>query len=110
MPKLPNGERAFIPIEKLTNYCLNLNHPRGKDKARVFASVLGITQADASRLVSLVFQAAVNGEITKETRTSFGRYYRVDWAIPSQADAVLRTIWEIAVNEEIPRLVSAFIL
>jgi hypothetical protein len=100
---------AFIPAEKLVGYCLNPDHPRGKDKARVFASVLGFTQRDASQLAVLVRQAAVDGEVTKETTTAFGRFYRVDWTIPSRSEVVLRTIWEIAVDEEIPRLVSAFI-
>lgn len=110
MAKLPNGENALVPMEKLVNYCLNPDHPRGKDKARVFASVLGFTQNSASQLAALVQQAAVNGEVTKETITVFGRYYRVDWAIPLRTDVALRTIWEIVTGEEIPRLVSAFIL
>lgn len=109
MAKLPNGENAFIPIEKLTDYCLNPDHPRGKDKARVFASVLRITRDSADRLADLVRQAAVNGDVTKEETTMFGRYYRVNWAIPSMVDVVLRTIWEIAPGEGIPRLVSVFI-
>jgi hypothetical protein len=109
MAKLPNGERALIPMEKLTDYCLNLDHARGKDKARVFAAVLGITRDSAHVLADLVRQAARDGDITKEARTVWGQYYRVDWVIPSRVGVVLRTIWEIAPGEEIPRLVSAFI-
>lgn len=109
MAKLPNGERALIPLEKLTDYCLNPDHARGKDKAHVFASVLGITRDRANELADFVRQAAVEGEVTKEDNTSFGRYYRVDWAIPSIADVVLRTIWEIAPEEEVPRLISVFL-
>ena len=109
MAKLPNGENAIVPMEKLVGYCLNPDHPRGKDKARVFTSVLGLTQRDASQLEVLVRQAAVDGEVTKETTTTFGRFYRVDWTMPSRSDVVLRTLWGIAVGEEIPRLVSAFI-
>jgi hypothetical protein len=41
--KVPNAERAIVEIEKLRDYCLSESHPRGKHKARVFASVLGIT-------------------------------------------------------------------
>jgi hypothetical protein len=108
MAKLPYGERAHIPMEKLTDYCLNPDHPRGKDKARVFAAVLGITRDSASALAALVRQAAIEGDITKEAMTVFGRYYRVDWAIPTRGNAVLRTIWEIAPGEEIPRLISVF--
>ena len=109
MAKLPNGERALIPMEKLTDYCLNPDHARGKDKARVFASVLGITRDRAHELADLVRHAARDGDITQEASTIWGQYYRVDWAMPSRVDVVLRTIWEIAPGEEIPRLVSVFI-
>lgn len=34
------GQPSSIP-HKLTGYCLNPEHPRGKHKARVFASALG---------------------------------------------------------------------
>jgi Domain of unknown function (DUF6883) len=109
MAKWPNGERALIPMEKLTDYCLNPDHARGKDKARVFASVLGITRDRAHELADLVRHAARDGDITKEASTVWGQYYRVDWAMPARMDMVLRTIWEIAPGEEIPRLVSVFI-
>ena len=66
MAKLPNGERARILMEKLTEYCLNPDHPRGKDQARVFAAVLGITRDSANELAALVRQAAREGDITKE--------------------------------------------
>jgi hypothetical protein len=39
--KLPNAERAFVDIEKLRGYCLNPYHIRGKNKARIFSSILG---------------------------------------------------------------------
>ncbi|MEB3273389.1 MAG: hypothetical protein VKJ85_06355 [Prochlorothrix sp.] len=41
--KLPNGNHAIIPRQKLTLYCLNPNHSSGKHKARVFKAILGIT-------------------------------------------------------------------
>ena len=107
MAKLPNGERARIPMEKVTDYCLNLDHPRGNDTARVFAALLGITRDSANELTALVRQAAMEGDITKEATTVFGRYYRVDWAIPTRGNAVLRTIWDIAPEAEVPRLISA---
>jgi hypothetical protein len=52
--KLPNGEFAIIPMEKLTGYCLDPNHSSGKHKARVFASVLGITVENADDLRELI--------------------------------------------------------
>jgi hypothetical protein len=40
--KLPNGEKAQLG-NKLERYCLNLQHPKGKDKAILFRNRLGIT-------------------------------------------------------------------
>ena len=109
MPKLPNAEHAVIPMKKLVDYCLNPDHPRGKDKARVFAAVLSLTRSDAAQLANLVQQAARQGEVTKEEQSPFGHYYRLDWPIADKEEVVLRTIWEIRLGETIPRLVSAFI-
>ena len=54
----------------------------------MFAAVLGITRDSANELAALVRQAAMEGDITKEGMTVFGRYYRVDWAIPTRGNAV----------------------
>ena len=107
--KLPNGEYAIIPMEKLTGYCLNLNHSSGKQKAKVFASALGITAKNANALQALIIQAAQEGEVIQESRTEFGQLYKVDWEIPDQALVILRTLWEITPRQLNPRLVSAFI-
>lgn len=48
--KLPNGDKAEIPMQKLIGYCLNLEHPSGKHKARVFKSKLGIVAENAELL------------------------------------------------------------
>ena len=36
--KMPGSEAAIVDLAKLTGYCLNPEHPRGKHKARVFAA------------------------------------------------------------------------
>jgi hypothetical protein len=107
--KLPNGEFAIIPMEKLTGYCLNPNHVSGKHKARVFASALGITANTASDLRELIAQAAVEGEVIQQDSTEFGQLYKVDWIISNQKSIMLRTLWEITPEQPNPRLVSAFI-
>jgi len=62
MNLLPNWENARIPSGKLENYCLNPFHPKGKDKARVFKSVLGFGQDDAERLELLIFEGIAKNE------------------------------------------------
>ena len=68
MATLPKGARARIPLEKFTAYCLNPEHPRGKDQARVVAAVLGITRDSAIALAALVRQAAMEGDLTSHDR------------------------------------------
>jgi hypothetical protein len=107
--KLPNGELADIPLEKLTGYCLNPNHTSGKHKARVFASALGITAENAEDLRQLIQTAAIEGIIIQQNPTEFGTLFKVDWTIPNTAQAVLRTLWELKSTHPNPRLISAFI-
>ena len=47
---IPNAEQAFVDTAKLRNYCLNTVHSRGKHKARVFQSRLGLSAEDAESL------------------------------------------------------------
>lgn len=107
--RLPNGHQANIPIEKLVGYCLNPNHTSGKHKARVFASVLGITSQNAGRLRDLIQQAAIEGEVVQQSETNYGQLFKVDWLIPGANSVVLRALWELKFQESYPRLVSAFI-
>jgi hypothetical protein len=48
--RLPRPERAVVDIAKIRDYYLNPKHPRGRHKAKVFASALGITQQNAGLL------------------------------------------------------------
>lgn len=107
--KLPNGQFVIVPMEKLTGYCLNPNHASGKHKAKVFASALGITVENADDLRTLIVRAAIAGEVIQQGSTEFGQLYKVDWTVPDQESIVLRTLWEITVEQPNPRLVSAFI-
>ncbi|HZQ09694.1 MAG TPA: hypothetical protein VFD70_24160, partial [Anaerolineae bacterium] len=56
--KLPNAERAVVDIRKLRDYALNPAHSRGRHKARVFQSALGLTQHDAEELAEALRAAA----------------------------------------------------
>lgn len=43
---VPRADRAVVPREKLEHYLLDLEHPVGRHKARVFAAALGIHRGD----------------------------------------------------------------
>lgn len=49
-----NFDKAIIDIEKLRDYCLNLNHPVGRHKAVVFKKRLDLTSDDAEELQEII--------------------------------------------------------
>jgi hypothetical protein len=55
--KMPGGDAAIVDIQKLTGYCLNSEHPRGKHNARVFATI-GFTVDNAEELCAALRMAA----------------------------------------------------
>ena len=76
--KLPNGDQAIVDIRKLLGYCLNSQHPRGRNKARVFASV-GINEADAEEVREAILSAARDGEAELGVANVYGQRYIVDF-------------------------------
>jgi hypothetical protein len=72
--KLPNGDRAIVDIDKLRTYCLNPQHPRGRHKARVFAS-FGIREADAEELQAAIVAAAIDAEARLGAANPDGQRY-----------------------------------
>ena len=108
--KLPNSARAVVEIEKLRDYALNLEHDRGKHKARVFHSALGFTQADAERLRQMVLIAALNEEATPTPLLPYGQLYVLDFSAEGLSGTVtIRTGWIVATGTDFPRLVSCYV-
>lgn len=79
--RLPYGDAATIDIAKLTEYCLNPIHPRGKHKARVFESVLGMTAADAGDLHQALIAAARNEDAREGSSDLYETRYIIDFEL-----------------------------
>ena len=109
--KLPNPDRAVVDIAKLRDYCLNPRHPRGRNKARVFAAVLGITAEKADLLRDALLQAALQSEAIPSEQDAHGQRYVVDFDLvgPSGRGTV-RSSWMVRTGEEAPRLTSCYVL
>ena len=109
--KLPNGERAIVPIEKLRDYSLSPTHPVGQHKARVLAAVFGWTQADAEHVQALVQEHARTGSATLGLSDPYGLRYTIDVVLPARAGtATLRSCWIIRTGEAVPCLTSLYVL
>jgi hypothetical protein len=108
--KLPNGEHAIVDIGKLQGYCLSPHHSRGKNKARVFASV-GIRQSDAEALRTALLEAAAHSEATPGVANPFGQRYRVDFEMVREGRTIkIRSTWIVRAEEDLPRLTSCYVL
>jgi hypothetical protein len=108
---LPNGDRAVVDVEKLRNYCLNPTHPRGRHKARVFASTLGWTANDAGRLRDVLLAAACEKDSAAGEKDEYGQRYTLDLVVPGPHGPVpIRSLWIVAAGEDFPRLASCFVL
>ena len=109
--KLPNGDTAVIEIAKLTDYCLNQSHPRGKHKARVFESVLGLTAKNAEHLRTALAAAARNENASIGSSDLYGTRYIIDFTLKRDGlTATIRSCWIIRNGEIAPRFVTCFVL
>ena len=109
--RLPNGQRCDLGT-KLEDYSLNPRHREGRHKARVFASALGITQADADVLGTAIRSAAASSDAAEARGDNgFGEVFNLRFAMTTgRGSATVLTGWIVLHNEDFPRLTTCFIV
>ncbi|NJN87976.1 MAG: hypothetical protein HC881_18885, partial [Leptolyngbyaceae cyanobacterium SL_7_1] len=89
----------------------NLQHDRGKHKARLFAAMLGLGNKNTELLQTLIRDAIQIYDAIPTTADQYGQRYIVDFPVTHhQATATVRTTWIIRPNETFPRLTSCYIV
>lgn len=107
---LPGHGRAVLPADKLTGYVLNTEHPVGRNKARVFASVLGYTRENSGDLAQAIHTALPLHPATVRQTTQYGVQYSVDLPLTGpRGSAIVRTGWIVEPGSDAPRLTSAYV-
>ena len=107
MAKLPNPENDVVETRKLRDYCLSPEHPRGRHKARVFASALGLTVDDSQELRRALLAAALSEQALVAEEDQYGQRYMLDFEMSS---AVVRSGWMVRSGEDFPRFTSCWVL
>lgn len=108
--KPPNGEQAIVDRRKLRDYCLNMAHPEGRHKARVFRSALGLTQDDADALADVFLEVARTSVAVPSHSDKYGQRYQIDFMMRWQdKEALVRTAWIIRHDDLRPRPTSCFV-
>jgi hypothetical protein len=111
MAKLLNPENAVVETRKLRDYCLSPEHPRGKHKARVFASALGLAAEDSEELRQALLSAAVSEEAAPTEEDEHGQRYMLDFEMSTEAgSAIVRSGWIVRSGEDFPRFTWCWVL
>ncbi len=109
--RLPGASVAVIERRKLEEYCLSFDHPRGRHKARVFHSALGITAESAAEFELRIREALEVEPCTEGQKDRFGRRYTMDFRWEREGrSAVIRTTWIVRTGEDFPRLTSCYVI
>lgn len=105
---LPNGDQAKLG-DKLDRYCLNNNHPKGKDKARLFRKRLGITLENKTILETALLDAAATQESVLRSNNEFGQQHNIKFYLETEFGASwILSCWIIRTGETFPRLTNTY--
>jgi hypothetical protein len=107
--KLPNGQNAVVPKEKVVQYLLNLGHPVGGSKARFFIA-FGFSAGAWEILATELKRHGLENEVQVEAITIYGTRYELHGPITAPDGTVLNvlTSWYIDGGSDVPRLVTAY--
>ena len=107
--KLPNLEKATVPAAKITEYLLSETHRDGKHKAAFF-HLFGFSADDWQTLEHVLLKHVSDHEVVKVESSPFGTRYVVDgiMTVPDGRTPMIRTVWFIRSEEEIPQFVTAY--
>ena len=109
--RMPNAGQAIVDVEKLRNYCLNPRHPRGRHKARVFRSTLGLTDQHAEELQAALLAATLEEDATPTERDDYGQRYVLDFMMRGpRGQARVRSSWIVRRGEDFPRLTTCYVI
>lgn len=106
------ARRIIIDSRKLTEYALNLDNPKGADKAIMFERHLGFTKDNHQLLLQQIESKVLDAEATVQTTDVHGQRYQVDLEIEGvelgQIETV-RTGWIVELKNDIARLVTLYV-
>ena len=107
--KLPNLDNAVVPTAKMAGYLLSKTHPDGRHKARFFQAY-GFSLDDWQSIEHAVRQHISDHEVAKVEPSPLGTRYVVEGIIaaPDGRSPLIRTVWFVRNEEDIPQFVTAY--
>jgi hypothetical protein len=107
--KLPAGESAYVPRDKITDYLLSLTHPVGCAKA-VFFRAIGFDDSNTDLFESALLDIARNADVLEIEQKIYGEKYILEGPIhsPLNITRTIRTVWIVELNQNRPRFITAY--
>jgi len=99
----------WIADDKIQDYLLNRDHPRGGSKAAFFIE-RGFSRESPESFRSALVDLAVSNDVAGTEHTAYGVKYTVEDAMdcPDGSTVYLMTVWVVELGSERPRLVTAY--
>ena len=107
--KLPDKEKAYIPLLKIRDYLLSETHPIGKSKAKFLRS-MGFNETNIDLLKQGLLNIARMGDVKEEVSSIHGVKYVIDGLLqtPRGEEVKVRTIWIIDKGQTRPRFITTY--
>lgn len=107
--KLPAGDTAYVPNEKITEYLLCVTHPVGYSKAFFFRE-LGFNESNSELLEQALLNIARESDVVETKNTDYGVKYILEGAIKSPLGImrIIRIVWIVEINHTRPRFITAY--
>ena len=102
----------YVDSRKLTDYALNSDNPKGKDKAIMFQAHLGFTCDNYEGLLQQIKEQILNANAIFQREDQYGKHYQVDLEIKGvilEQQEIVRTGWVIPPDSNIARLVTLYV-
>lgn len=101
-----------INPRKLTEYALNMDNPKGRDKAIMFRQHLGYFKDNYKLLLEQILYKSYTSEAIFLSEDEHGKRYQVDLEItgtePEQKE-IVRTGWIVEPESDTARLVTLYV-
>jgi filamentous hemagglutinin len=105
-------DEVLIDPRKLTDYALDPDNPKGRDKAVMFQRHLGYTKDNYQLLLDQIYERVLDAEAIPQNEDRYGIRYQIDLEIQG-IDAtqieIVRTGWIIAPGSNQARLTTLYI-
>jgi hypothetical protein len=107
--KIPNPQNAIIEQAKIEQYLLDVDHPQGGTKARLLLS-LGYSVDNWRILDDDLRRMHVPEDVLTVRSTEWGIRYEIVAPLtgPNGDIVLMRSIWQIDVGAEAPRLITMY--